>query len=108
MICLESAASAASAAVDSGLSDWLPFKSRLEEIEARGTVRRDLAGAIGPSLQKATARAFCVNRPPIASAAQIIENPPWTDTAWVGEADPQPGYLARLSGRRPQHAVKIS
>jgi hypothetical protein len=80
MICLTSAASAASAAVDSGLSDGLPLESRLEEIEARGTVRRDLAGAVAQP-RKATAMAACVDRPPIASAAQIIENPHRTDTA---------------------------
>lgn len=76
MICLKSAASAASAAVDSRLSDWL------EEIEARGTVRRDLAGAMGPASKKPLPLQFVSTGRQLASAAPINDNnAQWTDTA---------------------------
>lgn len=49
---------AASAAVGSGLSDWLLFDA-LEEIEARGTVRREDCRSPLAQPPKATAMQFC-------------------------------------------------
>lgn len=55
MICLKSAvsaASAASAAVDSGLSDGLPFESRPEEMRRAGRCGATWLAPFGPASKK--------------------------------------------------------